>query len=362
MLGELVDIDEEGREVGFHGVSAADAPVAAPVGLAAREDRVLELVDEPRAQQRRGFDADARHGEVGDEDLALVDDALDVDRPLAGSEDAPEHAVAPEGRDLGEEPGHAVIRFGRSPRGRLEPPLLDEALVLEVAADAGRVIGVGEEPLEQPEVGFVGEARVEHGLEPQARHRIEARTRPIVLALALEQLGAVAHGLGDGRPVVRVDVERVQAGQQAGVGGVDDDHVVDAVLGDAHERIEGVLLVRGDDGHARTVSDILALHLEQLVGFAASRPADDGRVAEAVLVELEHAAPLALAERDAERDTLVAAEAVVLVLEPVHRQSLEPLLPGFTRSSRSVLCHRSSSLRLLLDGCCRHAMRGALRV
>ena len=362
VLGELVDVDEEGCEVGLRGVSTADTPVAAPIGFAACQNRVLELVDEPRAQQRRGLDADTRHGEIGDEDLALVDDLLDVDRALAGTEDAPEHTVALEGRDLGEEPGHAVLRIGRSPRARLEPPLLDEALVLEVGANAGRVVRVGEEPLEQSEVRLIGKARVEHGLEPQARHRVEARTRPIVLALALEQLGAVAHGLGDGCPVAPIDVERVQAGQQAGVGGVDDDHVIDAVLGDAHERVEGILLVRGDDGHARAVADVLALHLEQLVGLAASRPADDGRVAEAVLVELEHAALLALAERDAERDALVAAEAVVLVLEPVHRQGLEPPLPGRARSGRSVIRHRSSSFRLLLDGCCRHAARGALRV
>ena len=124
------------------------------------------------------------------------------------------------------------------------------------------------------------------------------------MALALQQLDAIAHRFRCGGPVRAVDVERVHVRQEARVRGVDDDDVVDALVRHAHERVDRVLLVCGDDCDAGAASDVFALHLEHEVRFAAARAPDDGRMAEAVLVELEQGTSLACAEGDAEGEVL----------------------------------------------------------
>ena len=310
---ELVHVDHEGVEAAGHGVvrtllehAVIEArPAADRLRHATVEDGVAQLHGEELGERLCRGRADDALGHVGDKDLALVHDALDAHRGLASAEDVREHAVARDAAHLGEEPLHDLAIVAALARAGLHlGPLVVHVLVCAGAQGSLHVLGVGEEEVELGKLAREGIVRFQDEAKAVAQHLLEARACPVVAAIGRDQLQDVAHGLRDGGGVGQVDVEQVQARQVLGVREVEEDHVGKAMLGNAGERVEGVLGVGCDDGDAGAAADVLALHLVEEVGLARAGAADDEGVAVAVVAELEdHAAAVRhLAQGDAQAE------------------------------------------------------------
>ena len=198
--------------------------------------------------------ADAGRGQVNEEHLAAVHDALDVDRLAAGAEDGPHGGRAQDAVELGVDPGEHIGELAGVVASQLALELARQARVdvVDRAGDVGDALPVRQQLRDQADGGAVPKQGTggPHGLVEDPLEARADNTGVLGIEDGVEDLNDLPdHGL---EVAPREGVERggplqVGGAHQVGAGGGPVGQLVHAA---AHQGAMGV-----DDGHPQAVLD-----------------------------------------------------------------------------------------------------------